>query len=505
MKVFIRTDASTRIGTGHIMRMLALAQDWRKKGGEVHFYSCECPDGLVERLKAEGFAFHQLDAKPGTRADFDQFLAFCREETPFVVLDGYHFDISYQSSIRKAAKRLLVVDDYAHLERYDCDILLNQNPGAEKLGLDKKAPGAKLLLGLKYALLRREFLLKDRQLKQPSSEPLRLLVTMGGSDAYNVTGKVLDALSRHTHKIGHIKVLAGAANPHLQSLRSQLQALPIPADLLVNSSDVPEHMAWADAAITAGGSTCWELAYFGVPMAVITLADNQQYLIQSMKENGLVCALGWAHELTNDSLSSKLVAFLEDDILRINLGRKISQLVDGRGTVRVVSALRAMDILLKKADTADSEKVWLLANDPEVRKNSFLTDTIHWESHQVWFAQKLCDPSAHILMAYDRERNFIGVVRFEGSGTISRISVAIDAASRGKGLGAPLLIAGMDWLFSHTHTESVEAFIRPENSASITAFKTAGFDFAAETVAHGAKALKFILNKDITFSHSPAT
>ena len=491
--LLIRTDASERIGTGHVMRMIALAQAWRRRGGFVQFYCCECPGGLSDRLSNEGFYLHRIDAVPGSAPDQKTFSDVCREANKAcVVLDGYHFDVEYQSAIKAESRTLLVVDDYGHLDRYDCDILLNQNPGSDTLGLEAKAPGAKLLLGLKYALLREEFLNTDPSPKSRTDGPINLLITMGGSDPDNVTNLVLDSLKPHSEKIAQARILLGAANPHLAELDYVLPLLPYEAKILVNSTEMPAHLAWADAAITAGGSTCWELAYMGVPMAVVVLAENQYRIAMHLGLGGFALNLGWYQDLNAPALGDSLFPFINSDVVRRGMAAKAKSQVDRKGSARVCASLRASAMNLRPASTNDSKTLWELANDPAVRAASFLSAPIPWGEHDAWFQKKLADVNAHILIAFDEASDFMGVVRFEcGGDNVARISVAVAPESRGGGTGAALIVAGADWLFAHTFMTRIDAFIRPGNLASISAFQTAGFYFVGETVAHGEVALKY--------------
>ena len=129
--LIIRADASPPIGTGHVMRCLALAQQWQQKNGAVFFVSAEITPTLSERLKAESMETAVITAAPGSIEDAEQTLAHASAcEATWIVADGYVFGVAWQKHIKDSGLRLLVIDDYGHSEHYHADIILNQNASA---------------------------------------------------------------------------------------------------------------------------------------------------------------------------------------------------------------------------------------------------------------------------------------------------------------------------------------------------------------------------------------
>ncbi len=160
-KLIFRADALTGTGSGHVMRCLALGQAWEDAGGSVVFVTACQNDGLLQRLKQAGFDVYQLIKPypdPGDWEYTKDILA--AYPNVWLVLDGYHFDETYQKQIKETRHRLLVIDDMAHLKHYYADIILNQNLHAKGLPYSRE-PYTRLLLGTKYVLLQREFLQRD--------------------------------------------------------------------------------------------------------------------------------------------------------------------------------------------------------------------------------------------------------------------------------------------------------------------------------------------------------
>lgn len=337
--LLIRADADSRMGTGHVMRCIALGQAWQDRGRAVTFLSAPLPDPLEARLMREGFLLRRLEVEPGSPADALAVAALAREiHAEWIVTDGYHFDSSYQDACRNAGFHLLFIDDNAHAGRYSADIVLNQNIHATSHMYPARTARTRFLLGTRYCLLRREFLAQREALRCEPEIASNILVTMGGSDGPNVTGKVIQAL-RELHVDLHARVVIGPGNPHRQSLREFANEAAHDFEFIFVADRMSELMRWAHMAISAAGSTCWELMYLGVPSAVISIATNQTPTAKHLGEIGAVLDLGWYSELSADDLSLVIGGAMRDAELRRQLSRRSLRLVDGQGARRVVSAI----------------------------------------------------------------------------------------------------------------------------------------------------------------------
>ena len=291
--LIIRADASTRMGTGHVMRCIALGQAWQDAGGNVSFVSCCDSDGIKKRIREEGFTLVELpDAYPRSEEDLSTTLELATQSgATWVVVDGYHFDLAYQQAVRQAGLKLLYVDDYNHLQEYDADILLNQNIGAEEFEYCCN-PECRSLLGLRYVMLRREF--RSLGSKEECEGAVKhVLVTMGGSDPDNATLQVIKAFLRLDVESLLIRVVVGTSNLHLESLRNAIKGQSMQIELLTAVNDMSTLMQWADFAISAAGSTCWELASVGIPFATVILAENQQGIANGLETCCQLKCLGW--------------------------------------------------------------------------------------------------------------------------------------------------------------------------------------------------------------------
>ena len=176
----IRADANKQIGIGHLMRCLAIAQVWRDGGGTVTFACNQIPSAMKGRIREEGEIVH-IPGAPGSQNDSQRVISLAKQvEAAWVVVDGYEFGVEYQSALKKAGLKVLFLDDYGHANGYCSDLVLNYNAYAQE-NLYQGASGGRLLIGSRYALLRREFRDWRAYKRQTSGQGCKLLVSLGAA------------------------------------------------------------------------------------------------------------------------------------------------------------------------------------------------------------------------------------------------------------------------------------------------------------------------------------
>lgn len=341
MKLLIRADANAQIGSGHVMRTLAVAQEHRIQGGTTLFVMALGSPTLESRLASEGMEFLRISTPIGSDEDAAATVAAAkRVGATWIVADGYKFDESYQRAIKAAGLKLMVVDDYVHADHFAADLVLNPNLHAHAAMYPRKDPKTRLLLGPSYAPLRQEFSGKVFAPRFPASRGDKLLVTLGGGDLPNVTLKVLKSLRPLGNSV-KVRAIVGVANPHRDSLAAEASSSPIAIELLSNVANMPELMAWADAAVSGGGSTCWEMAYMGLPAAHVIIAENQRRIAESLAAANASIDLGWHELLAETAISEAVRRLLSEPETRERMTGIGKTLVDGQGASRIVAELRS--------------------------------------------------------------------------------------------------------------------------------------------------------------------
>jgi UDP-2,4-diacetamido-2,4,6-trideoxy-beta-L-altropyranose hydrolase len=330
--LLVRVDAGARIGIGHFMRCFALAQAWRDAGGTVEFLTHEPANALEKRIIGEGMALIRLNAQAGSQMDL---LATTDrgKHASWTLLDGYHFDSAYQQALQAAVGHLLVIDDDGHAGRYTAELVLNQNRHADTVDYSNRSGTTRLLLGLDYVLLRREFTQRIDSPRRYRGEQLRLLVTMGGSDPENATAKVLDSLSALAD--AQSRVVVGPANARRAALKSRsTKRIQILDDVV----DMQPHMEWANLAICSGGSSVWELLFMGTPILVGTLVPVEDLLVSGIADHPAVRPLGPFRAASAADIAAAITSWSARGLPR---ARHCGEwLVDGRGAERVTNLMK---------------------------------------------------------------------------------------------------------------------------------------------------------------------
>jgi UDP-2,4-diacetamido-2,4,6-trideoxy-beta-L-altropyranose hydrolase len=359
MRVIFRVDASIRMGTGHVMRCLTLAAALRERGASCSFACRGHPGHLIEHVRASGFACAELPSAKGPMGagpppahadwlgaawedDARQMLAAVSGAVfDWLVVDHYALDARWEGALQVVCRQVMVIDDLAD-RPHQCALLLDQNLGRSESAYARWVPArCRVLAGPHYGLLRPEFAaLRGPSLARRKGRAVRrLLVAMGGVDAEDWTGRVLDAL-----KCGAltsecvITVVMGPKAPWLEDVRARASRMPCATEVLVNARDMAQHMAHSDIAIGAAGTTAWERSCLGLPTLLVVVADNQKPAAQAL------AAAGAAVLLPNDgsfatALRRQLARLATDAGALARLQQAGAALADGLGAGRVATEM----------------------------------------------------------------------------------------------------------------------------------------------------------------------
>ena len=336
MRVVFRADSSREIGSGHVMRCMALADELSRRGAECSFVSRVREGSMAGLLRQAGYDVAELrddegaeeavgggaDAAPLAHAgwlgcswqqDAAQTLDLLTRQPPdWLVVDHYALDYRWQQAVRMQAGRLLVIDDLAD-RRHDCDLLLDQNYYGDMYtrydGLTP--PQCRRLLGPGYVMLRQEFVVARRGLRHRDGRIRRILVFFGGSDPTNQTANVLKAWRRVRREGVALDVVIGAANPHRAEIEQLCGSLPDVA-LHCQVSNMAELIAAADLGIGAGGVAMWERCYLGLPSITVAFADNQVRTTEDVANLGAIVYLGRCNGFSDDEYVQAISGILDN-------------------------------------------------------------------------------------------------------------------------------------------------------------------------------------------------
>jgi UDP-2,4-diacetamido-2,4,6-trideoxy-beta-L-altropyranose hydrolase len=340
MRVVIRADGDHEIGSGHVMRMLALADEVRARGGDVRMCAARLDASLAARVRARGVMLAQVAHAPGAPVDVQWTAALAKAATAdWLVVDNYAFDAGSLPALRASGARVLWVDDRGVAADSGADLVLDQNFSA-RASMYPARPQAvtRMLLGPRFALVRDEFL---AAVPPPGAvvapRARRILVTMGGSDPVDATALVIDALTRVGDPALEVRVLIGPSNPRGAELAAACRDPRIV--FATATDDMPAHLTWAEMCVAAAGSTLYELCLFGVPSLLVILADNQVPVATAAHDAGVARNLGWHHALRAEQLARVIDVCTTDRSWREETARRGRATVDGRGRARVVDMM----------------------------------------------------------------------------------------------------------------------------------------------------------------------
>lgn len=321
------------------MRCLALAQCWSDEVGPVTFLGNYSPS-LVQRLTAEGFMNGAVPPSllPAEESDW------LTRELPlggYLVVDGYEFSADYLASIADGERRVLFLDDNRHLDRYDVDVLVNQNSYAPSIDYGPEV--GQVLLGPTYSLFRRSLRHAAATSGKANASVERVLVTFGGADPAHVTLPVLEALGGLKSCAAHFDVVVGPLN----SQRTEIEAFCRSAGSRFQvhvDPDMASLLSRAQLAVSACGTSALELALFGLPSVTLAIADNQVAAGRALHASAATHWLGPSAQVDPGDLCDALLELMTNTAYRERMARSAAALVDGRGVTRVVAALRSLSL-----------------------------------------------------------------------------------------------------------------------------------------------------------------
>ncbi len=331
MLAVIRADASTSIGSGHVMRCLTLAHRLKKeKNAKVVFVMRVLPGNLIGVVEKQGFEVLKLlpanqkyslngyglwltvPMEVDARQTIEVLQPYLQEHGCDVVdrliVDSYALDEQWELMLRPYCREIMVIDDLAN-RRHGCDILLDQNFYLNK---DVRYAGlvpehCKMLLGPEHALLREEFYEAKKHLRKRDGNIKNILVFYGGSDLTNETEKAIKALVQ-LHDEGYsftADIITGVSNSRREKIEKICSKYHF-FHYYCQVSNMAEFMNKADLMLGAGGSTTWERLYMELPALVTAVAENQIQGCRDCSHAGIIEYLGINEDVRVDTILEAL-------------------------------------------------------------------------------------------------------------------------------------------------------------------------------------------------------
>lgn len=334
----IRADGNARIGAGHLMRCMTIADELKKSEGQEDPVLFLCGEEQSAAMAAErGFQAEVLPKdEPSAWAEI---LARRGGRGKHVALvDSYRVTDAYLEGLKRFG-RVALLDDMGR-RPFPVDCVINYNAPADREAYERMyaGSGSRIVTGSRYVPLRPQFLHRGFQVRP---EVKRVLITTGGGDIDNIARRILDKLYDAEREYD---LIIGRFNPHFE----EMKALAESRGNVVVLHDVAEMarlMEDCDVAVTAGGTTVYELAAVGVPFICFSYAENQEALTEYLGSRGIAGMAGAYHREQSGTLEEIGRLFGEltrDRGKRERFCKAGRAMTDGGGAGRIADVLREL-------------------------------------------------------------------------------------------------------------------------------------------------------------------
>lgn len=344
--LIIRADANEFISAGHIMRCLAIAQEWHRRGGDCLFVSSDA--GAARFVESKGFRCIALNSNwKDLNGEISAMQRIVRGHgRPALLVDTYSITARYIEALSPFA-----AVGYMGTKRIISNrlaFLINYSVNIDEVLYDRLAEGGncRMLLGPRYAPLRKGF--QDHRPR--STEKVRnILLTTGNGDAIGITTPIIEALMPLLDANGaRIKVVIGSLFSNKDELYNRF-AHAIGVELLADVDDMAPLMLGSDVAVSACGTTLYELAACGVPTVGFSLVPEQDSNGETdcLMSKGVIEYAGRAYEDKDaciSSLRAAVASLVNDAARRDSLARAFHELIDGNGVVRICNVLEELGV-----------------------------------------------------------------------------------------------------------------------------------------------------------------
>ena len=427
--IVFRADSSSDIGTGHIMRDLVLAKEYR----EVIFATQELEGNINYKIEEAGYKIEIL--KSNDIEELDKVIK--KNNIDMLVIDHYGIDDKYEKKLKTLNPKLtiMVLDDI--YKKHYCDILLNHNISANKSRYKDLVPDhCELRCGREYRLIRDEF--------KKAKEEKTIFISMGGSDHSKIILLILNTINRFPNL--NIHIVTSSANRDLIRLK-RYTSNKKNITLHIDSNRIAKLMKQSDFAIVTPSVILNEIDYMGIPFIAIKTAENQNDMLNYLKEKG---------ELVLDSFNKNLLReYIELMLIRLD-----------------TTLINFTDLTI-----TEKEKVLEWRNNKDIRKWMLNSKIIPLEEHLNYIdSLKLLTDRVYFLVRYRGED--IGVIDFTNIDFINKranFGLFVRPNGRGKGFGKILMKLIMDYAFNRLKIEELIAEVFPRNRVAINLYEKFNF------------------------------
>lgn len=339
--IAIRTDANSNIAMGHVMRCLSIADKIKALGKECLFIISEKDSEAL--IMERGHKLICLDNHYDNKdAEIEKLMEVLEaHKVDKLLLDSYEVTACYMNALREKVW-LCYIDDMVSF-KYPADAIINYTFNAteklyEQYNYDDST---KFYLGGQYAPLRAQF--ENNRIKIKDSVD-GIFITSGGTDPYHFILKLIKKMEETGFDYISKKIVVGHFYSDIEELK-KLAKDNNSLEIYQNISNMADVITECDIAISAGGTTLYELAACGIPTVAFSMADNQLPGVKAFDELGILKYSGDIRkdcDIVVDEIINQVDALIKSKELRENYHSKAQSFIDGKGSLRIAKIVCEM-------------------------------------------------------------------------------------------------------------------------------------------------------------------
>lgn len=490
-----RVDAGPKIGAGHLVRCLTLADALTAGGAQCHFVMRQVPDDFLQTLRGRGHAATVLPGTSGVplkgfsldhpphaswlgcawESDAAQFLSALDGLVPdWLIVDHYALDVRWEKTVRRQVSKIMVIDDLAD-RRHDCDMLVD--PGIDPSHARKYralTPSHCILwIGPRYCILRPEFDVARRSLSRSpeGSIPRRLVVLFGGDDESRSTLEALKVICHLTQGSIPVDVIVPSTNHDRAAITTFCEENP---SFVMHhaTQNVACLFSQADFAVGGGGSATYERLYLRLPALLKPVAENQRTPLACLKQNRLIDTYE-----THEELALKLEKVFRE-------GLRYPADVVRNGVDQLVDAIFNDAACLKFPAPLDLRRTFCWLGDPWLRKSFLMKKAPERSAHFKYWRDRCEDSTQQIFSIYSKNQH-VGNAGFKNldpqSGQAELWLYIAEKDARGKGIGSLVLQRMEKILKKNQNFRKVYLHVSLDNEVALRLYRRAGYSEAGQT------------------------
>ena len=454
MDVFIRTDLSLEIGTGHAMRCLSLSKELKKHNINTKFIFRDYKDGtrnFIEQIFPNAYFVKgplkkknyqkdgeyrwnkssQIDDAKQTKKILNKF------NVDWLIIDHYSIDKSWESIVQASVKNILVIDDL-HDRDHVCNALTDPSMNIMNHKIYKRRVNkhADLLLGNKYALIDPKYLKYRSKVRKKNFSNPRILIFFGGIDIEDYTYQATEFIAESKIKHRGVDVIVGSNYNNKSKLKALCKKHKF--NLVIQTNKMHEFINNCDIAIGSGGTSTWERCALGLPAFVYPIANNQRELVRIASKDALVFSPNHDKDF-NKFLNMHLLSFIQNKSMLEYLSKKSFSSIDAKGCMRISNYMINKSLVARYATIKDSRRILNWRNTKIIRNFSRNKKIISLKDHNKWIEEVLHSKKESLIIV-EKNKDPVGVVRFTNlDSKTSEVSIYLVPKYIGRGFGIGVL------------------------------------------------------------------